>query len=108
MGPAHSGQTLTWAQTVGLRAGRGRGEGDWLVEEGEEQGMGESCFGVYSVSTEHRRPPSSCQTGGVGSYSGRSPKRFVVRQPSTSENAYRPCYIRGPEGLLLGLAEPLG
>lgn len=24
------------------------------------------------------------------------------------ENAYRLCYIRGPEGLLIGLAEPLG
>jgi catechol 2,3-dioxygenase-like lactoylglutathione lyase family enzyme len=24
------------------------------------------------------------------------------------ENAYRLCYIRGPEGLLVGLAEPLG
>jgi quinol monooxygenase YgiN len=24
------------------------------------------------------------------------------------ENAYRPCYIRGPEGILLGLAEELG
>jgi len=23
------------------------------------------------------------------------------------ENAYRLCYIRGPEGLLIGLAEPL-
>ena len=24
------------------------------------------------------------------------------------ENAYRLCYVRGPEGLLIGLAEPLG
>lgn len=24
------------------------------------------------------------------------------------ENAYRLCYIRGPEGILIGLAEPLG
>jgi catechol 2,3-dioxygenase-like lactoylglutathione lyase family enzyme len=24
------------------------------------------------------------------------------------ENAYRLCYVRGPEGLLVGLAEPLG
>jgi predicted enzyme related to lactoylglutathione lyase len=24
------------------------------------------------------------------------------------ENSYRLCYIRGPEGLLIGLAEPLG
>jgi predicted enzyme related to lactoylglutathione lyase len=24
------------------------------------------------------------------------------------EDAYRPCYIRGPEGLLIGLAQELG
>ena len=24
------------------------------------------------------------------------------------ENSYRLCYIRGPEGILIGLAEPLG
>jgi catechol 2,3-dioxygenase-like lactoylglutathione lyase family enzyme len=32
----------------------------------------------------------------------------VVGEVVQYENAYRLCYIRGPEGLLIGLAEPLG
>ena len=32
----------------------------------------------------------------------------VVDQVVQYENAYRLCYIRGPEGLLIGLAEELG
>ena len=32
----------------------------------------------------------------------------VVDEVVQYENAYRLCYIRGPEGLLIGLAEPLG
>jgi catechol 2,3-dioxygenase-like lactoylglutathione lyase family enzyme len=32
----------------------------------------------------------------------------VVDEVVRYENAYRLCYIRGPEGLLIGLAEPLG
>jgi catechol 2,3-dioxygenase-like lactoylglutathione lyase family enzyme len=32
----------------------------------------------------------------------------VVDEVVQYENAYRLCYVRGPEGLLIGLAEPLG
>jgi catechol 2,3-dioxygenase-like lactoylglutathione lyase family enzyme len=32
----------------------------------------------------------------------------LVGQVVQYEDAYRLCYIRGPEGLLIGLAEPLG
>ncbi|MFZ1659947.1 MAG: VOC family protein [Flavobacteriales bacterium] len=32
----------------------------------------------------------------------------VVGEVVQYENAYRLCYIRGPEGILIGLAEPLG
>jgi catechol 2,3-dioxygenase-like lactoylglutathione lyase family enzyme len=32
----------------------------------------------------------------------------VVDEVVRYENAYRLCYIRGPEGILIGLAEPLG
>jgi catechol 2,3-dioxygenase-like lactoylglutathione lyase family enzyme len=32
----------------------------------------------------------------------------IVDEVVQYENAYRLCYIRGPEGLLIGLAEPLG
>ena len=42
MGPAHSGQTRTWAQTVGFRAGWGRGAGVGLVGAG--QGIGDFLF----------------------------------------------------------------
>lgn len=32
----------------------------------------------------------------------------IVGEVVQYENAYRLCYIRGPEGILIGLAEPLG
>ncbi len=32
----------------------------------------------------------------------------IVSEVVQYENAYRLCYIRGPEGILIGLAEPLG
>lgn len=32
----------------------------------------------------------------------------VVDEVVRYENAYRLCYVRGPEGILVGLAEPLG
>lgn len=32
----------------------------------------------------------------------------IVGEVVQYENSYRLCYIRGPEGLLIGLAEPLG
>jgi catechol 2,3-dioxygenase-like lactoylglutathione lyase family enzyme len=32
----------------------------------------------------------------------------LVEEVVQYENAYRLCYIRGPEGILIGLAEPLG
>ena len=32
----------------------------------------------------------------------------LVGEVANYENVYRLCYIRGPEGILIGLAEPLG
>jgi predicted enzyme related to lactoylglutathione lyase len=32
----------------------------------------------------------------------------LVSEVVQYQDAYRLCYIRGPEGLLIGLAEPLG
>ena len=34
--------------------------------------------------------------------------QFVSSEVVQYEDAYRLCYIRGPEGLLIGLAQPLG
>jgi len=34
--------------------------------------------------------------------------RLVGREVVRYEDAYRLCYIRGPEGVLIGLAEPIG
>ena len=114
--------------------GRGMVEGEWA---GRITGLGDQCveiammvtpdghsrlelsrFLVPSVVADHRNAPVNAlgylramfavsdlddTLARLGEHGAR-----LVGEVVQYENAYRLCYVRGPEGILVGLAEPLG
>jgi catechol 2,3-dioxygenase-like lactoylglutathione lyase family enzyme len=112
------------ATIEGEWAGRVTGLGDQRVEiammvtpDGHSR-LELSRFLAPAVVADHRNAPVNAlgylramftvsdldETLGRLRKHGVQPVGEVVRY----EDAYRLCYIRGPEGLLIGLAEPLG
>ncbi|USQ96708.1 VOC family protein [Caulobacter sp. RL271] len=114
--------------------GRGNIEGEWA---GRVTGLGDQSVEVAmmvtpdghsrlelsrflrpSVVADHRNAPVNAlgylramfAVSDIDETLGRLRKHGaqVVDEVVQYENAYRLCYIRGPEGILIGLAEPLG
>jgi catechol 2,3-dioxygenase-like lactoylglutathione lyase family enzyme len=114
--------------------GRGKVEGEWA---GRVTGLGDQSVEVAmmvtpdghsrlelsrflrpSVVADHRNAPINAlgylramfAVSDIDETLGRLRKHGaqVVDEVVQYENAYRLCYIRGPEGILIGLAEPLG
>lgn len=120
---------------LGLRLeGRGMVEGEWA---GRITGLGDqrveiammvtpdghsrlelSRFLAPSVVADHRNAPVNAlgylramfTVSDIDDVLARLRKRGaqLVGEVVQYENVYRLCYIRGPEGLLIGLAQPLG
>jgi catechol 2,3-dioxygenase-like lactoylglutathione lyase family enzyme len=77
-----------------------------------------SRFLAPSVIADHRNAPVNAlgylrvmfAVDDLDELLGRLVKRGaqVVGEVVKYENSYKLCYIRGPEGILIGLAEPLG
>jgi catechol 2,3-dioxygenase-like lactoylglutathione lyase family enzyme len=114
--------------------GRGKVEGEWA---GRVTGLGDQSVEVAmmvtpdghsrlelsrflrpSVVADHRNAPVNAlgylramfAVSDIDETLGRLRKHGaqVVDEVVQYEHAYRLCYIRGPEGILIGLAEPLG
>ena len=115
--------------------GRGMIEGEWsgrvtglpdqrvevaMMVTPDGRGRVELCrYLVPEVVADHRRAPVNSlgylrvmfavdDIDDTLDRLGRSGAELVSSEVVQYEQAYRLCYIRGPEGILLGLAEPLG
>ncbi len=120
---------------VGLELeGRARIEGDWagrvtglrgqrvevaMMRTPDGHGRLElSRFDVPAIASDHRAAPVNSlgylrvmfSVGDLDDVLARLGKlgATVVDEVVDYEGIYRLCYIRGPEGILLGLAQPLG
>ena len=125
---------ITFFSELGLKVeGRGMIEGEWA---GRVTGLGSQRVEVVMMVTpdghsrleisrflnppaaaDHRNAPVNAlgylrvmfAVQDIDELLGRLSKlgAQVVGEVVQYENAYRLCYIRGPEGILIGLAEPL-
>lgn len=126
---------IAFFEEIGLQLeGRGMVEGKWA---GRVTGLGDqkveiammatpdghsrielSRFLEPAVITDHRAAPVNAlgylrvmfTVKDIDEMVGRLMKHGaqLVGEVVQYESAYRLCYIRGPEGILIGLAEPLG
>ncbi len=126
---------ITFFTELGLRLeGRGMVEGEWA---GRITGLGDqrveiammvtpdghsrlelSRFLAPAVVADHRNAPVNAlgylramfAVSDLDETLARLGKHGaqLVGEVVQYENAYRLCYVRGPEGILVGLAEPLG
>jgi catechol 2,3-dioxygenase-like lactoylglutathione lyase family enzyme len=128
-------EAISFFTELGLKVeGRGMVEGEWA---GRVTGLGSQSVEVVMMVTpdghsrleisrflsppvvaDHRNAPVNAlgylrvmfAVDDIDELLVRLQKRGaqIVGDVVQYENAYRLCYIRGPEGLLIGLAEPLG
>lgn len=126
---------ISFFEEIGLRLeGRGMVEGEWA---GRVTGLGDqqveiammvtpdghsrielSCFLTPAVTSDHRTAPVNSLGYLRVMFAVKNINDMVARLTTHGaklvgevvqfEDAYRLCYIRGPEGILVGLAEPLG
>ncbi|ANU21443.1 glyoxalase [Planococcus plakortidis] len=126
--------TISFFEEIGLELeGRGMVEGDWA---GRVTGLGDqqaeiammatpdghsrielSRFLKPAVTSDHRTAPVNALGYLRVMFAVKDIDGMVARlmkhgaklagEVVQYENAYRLCYIRGPEGILIGLAEPL-
>ncbi|MGB6778511.1 MAG: VOC family protein [Planococcus citreus] len=126
---------ISFFEEIGLRLeGRGMVEGEWA---GRVTGLGDqqveiammvtpdghsrielSRFLTPAVTSDHRTAPVNSLGYLRVMFAVKNIDDMVARLTTRGaqlvgevvqfEDAYRLCYIRGPEGILVGLAEPLG
>ncbi len=126
---------ISFFEEIGLRLeGRGMVEGEWA---GRVTGLGDqqveiammvtpdrhsrielSRFLTPAVTSDHRTAPVNSLGYLRVMFAVKNIDDMVVQLTTRGaklvgevvqyEDAYRLCYIRGPEGILVGLAEPLG
>jgi catechol 2,3-dioxygenase-like lactoylglutathione lyase family enzyme len=126
---------ISFFTELGLKLeGRGMVEGEWA---GRITGLGSQCVEIAMMVTpdghsrleisrfltppvvaDHRNAPVNAlgylrvmfAVDDLDEMLGRLRKRGaqLVGEVVQYENSYRLCYIRGPEGILIGLAEQLG
>ncbi|MFP3358041.1 VOC family protein [Planococcus sp. SIMBA_143] len=126
---------ISFFEEIGLRLeGRGMVEGEWA---GRVTGLGDqqveiammvtpdghsrielSRFLTPAVTSDHRTAPVNSLGYLRVMFAVKNIDDMVARLTTRGaqlvgevvqfEDAYRLCYIRGPEGILIGLAEPLG
>ncbi|RLJ86650.1 VOC family protein [Planococcus citreus] len=126
---------ISFFEEIGLQLeGRGMVEGEWA---GRVTGLGDqqveiammatpdghsrielSRFLEPAVTSDHRTAPVNSLGYLRVMFAVKNINDIVARLTTHGaklvgevvqyENAYRLCYIRGPEGILVGLAEPLG
>jgi catechol 2,3-dioxygenase-like lactoylglutathione lyase family enzyme len=126
---------ISFFTELGLKLeGRGMVEGEWagritglesqrveiamMVTPDGHSRLEISRFLTPPVVADHRNAPVNAlgylrvmfAVDDLDEMLGRLRKRGaqLVGQVVQYENSYRLCYIRGPEGILIGLAEPLG